>query len=75
MKKPLVAVVGNHDNSANKNFTNHFNTKSEGFDATMSTTPGSVYSFVYGDALFMAMNSENYSTAGYLDSTKSWMRA
>jgi flavodoxin len=74
MKKPLVAVVGNHDNSANKNFTNHFNTKSEGFDSTMSTTPGSVYSFVYGDALFMAINSENYNTPKYLDSLKTWMR-
>ncbi|MBK8808712.1 MAG: metallophosphoesterase [Bacteroidales bacterium] len=25
MNKPFAAVTGNHDKSANKNFTNHFN--------------------------------------------------
>jgi len=75
MNKPLVAVVGNHDNSVNKNFTNHFNSKYEDFDLTKSTSPGSVYSFVYGDALFMALGYENYATAGYLDDLTTWMRA
>jgi len=75
MKKPTAFIVGNHDKSANKNFTNHFNTESVAFDQTKSTTPGSVYSFVYGDALFMAMSHEDYSVAGYLDDLTAWMRA
>lgn len=73
-KKPLVAVVGNHDKSTNKNFTNHFNTESVAFDQAKSTTPGSIYSFVYGDALFMALSFEDYSVAGQLDSIANWMR-
>ncbi len=73
-KKPLVAVTGNHDKSVNKNFTNHFNTESVAFDQAKSTTPGSIYSFVYGDALFMALSYEDYSVAGQLDSIANWMR-
>jgi acid phosphatase type 7 len=75
MKKPTAFIIGNHDKSSNKNFTNHFNTESVAFDQTKSTTPGSVYSFVYGDALFMAMSHEDYSVAGYLDDLTAWMRA
>jgi UDP-2,3-diacylglucosamine pyrophosphatase LpxH len=74
LKKPLVAVTGNHDKSANKNFTNHFNTSCPSFDAN-STTPGSIYSFVYGDALFMALSYEDYSVAGRLTEIADWMRA
>ena len=72
--KPFVPVEGNHDKTINKNFTNHFNTKSVAFDSTMATTPGSVYSFVYGDALFIALSYEDYSVAGYLDSLSKWMK-
>ncbi len=75
LKKPTAYIIGNHDKSANKNFTNHFNTEAVAFDQSKSTTPGSVYSFVYGDALFMAMSYEDYSVAGYLDDLKAWMRA
>ncbi|MFZ4582656.1 MAG: metallophosphoesterase, partial [Paludibacter sp.] len=74
MKKPLAAVIGNHDQSSNKNFTNHFNTAGPAFDAT-STTPGSIYSYVYGDALFMALNYEDYGVAGRLTDIANWMRA
>jgi len=74
MKKPLVPVLGNHDISTNQNFTHHFNTDSIGFDYAMSSVPGSIYSFVYGDALFMGLNLENYNTPGYLDSISNWMR-
>ncbi len=72
---PFVPVTGNHDKSANKNFTNHFNTAVTAFDSAAATTPGSVYSFVYGNALFMAMSFEDYSVAGYLDPLKKWVRA
>jgi len=70
---PLAPVTGNHDKSANKNFSNHFNTNNPSFDKTMSTTPGSIYSFVYGDALFMALSYEDYGAAN-LDSVAKWMR-
>jgi len=75
LKKPFVPVTGNHDKTLNKNFTNHFNTESVAFDQAKSTTPGSNYSFVYGDALFMALSYEDYSVAGYLDDLTTWMRA
>lgn len=74
-KYPFAPVLGNHDVSANRNFTQHFNTPVTPFDSAISTTPGSVYSFVYGNALFLAMSYENYSTAGYLDSLRGWVRA
>ncbi len=73
-KKPLAAVTGNHDKSVNKNFTYHFNTENVAFDQVKSTTPGSIYSFVYGDALFMALSWEDYSVDGQLDSIANWMR-
>jgi 3',5'-cyclic AMP phosphodiesterase CpdA len=75
LKKPTAYIIGNHDKSANKNFTYHFNTESVPFDQAKSTTPGSVYSFVYGDALFMSMSYEDYSAPGYLDDLAAWMRA
>jgi len=71
----FAPIIGNHDKSANKNYTYHFNTPVVSFDSVMSTTPGSVYSFVYGDALFMALSYEDYGVAGYLDSLKNWMKA
>jgi len=75
LKKPTAYIIGNHDKSKNKNFSNHFNTESVAFDQSKSTTPGSVYSFVYGDALFMAMSHEDYSVSGYLNDLTTWMRA
>ena len=71
---PLAPVIGNHDKSPNKNFTSHFNTYSTGFDYDLSTSPGSVYSFVYGNALFLAMSFEDYDKPGYLESLAKWMR-
>lgn len=73
LRKPWVPVVGNHDISENRNFTHHFNTQGNGFDSAMSEVPGSIYSFVYGDALFMALNFESYSRT-YYDSIANWMR-
>ncbi len=75
MKFPLAPVQGNHDHSSNNTFGNHFNTDgSFDEDLNKSTTPGSVYSFVYDGVLFMALNSEDYGVSGYLDSMKVWMR-
>ncbi|MDP4270753.1 MAG: fibronectin type III domain-containing protein, partial [Bacteroidota bacterium] len=75
MKNPTAYIVGNHDKSVNKNFTRHFNTLSPAFDKAQSTVPGSIYSFVYGDALFMAISYEDYSVTNQLDSIAKWMRA
>jgi len=73
-QKPLAPIIGNHDFSTNKNFSYHFNTNNPSFDKKMATVPGSVYSFVYGDALFMALDYEDYNLTGYLDSLSVWMR-
>lgn len=73
MKNPTAYIIGNHDKSANKNFTNHFDTPTTPFDS-IQTTPGAVYSFVYGDALFMAMSYEDQGVPGYLDELAKWMR-
>ena len=71
---PLVAVIGNHDNTSNKNFSKHFNTTSPNFDKAWSSVPGSIYSFVYGDALFMAIQNEDYAKPLMMDSIKTWMQ-
>ena len=73
-QKPLAPIIGNHDFSPNKNFSFHFNTNNPSFDKKLATVPGSVYSFVYGDALFMALEYEDYNVPGYLDSLAMWMR-
>jgi len=74
LNKPFAPVIGNHDFSINRNFTHHFNTDSIGFDYSKSTVPGSIYSFVYGDALFMGFSFEDYNIPGQLDSIDNWMR-
>jgi len=74
LNKPLATVLGNHDLSPNKNFTHHFNTDSVGFDYAKSSVPGSFYSFVYGDALFLGINFMDVGVKGQLDSIKNWMR-
>ncbi|MEI6822593.1 MAG: YCF48-related protein, partial [Bacteroidota bacterium] len=84
MNNPMVIVQGNHaDDSTYHQFTNHFNTDSVTFDykyPTKAYCPGSTYSFVYGDALFMALNFSDYGVNNdythfkkYLDSTAVWM--
>ena len=71
---PFVPVLGNHDMSPNRNFTYHFNTAETGFDQQMSTSPGSVYSFEYGNALFLALSFEDYRRDGYLEALAKWIR-
>ncbi|MGO4791136.1 glycosyl hydrolase family 8 [Paenibacillus sp. 2KB_20] len=63
MKVPFVPVLGGHEVSdwdgdattPNNNFYNHFNLPRKVVDATHD---GSVYSFEYGDALYMVYNSQ-----------------
>lgn len=74
LHKPFAPVMGNHDYSINRNFTHHFNTAVNSFDCENSTVPGSIYSFIYGDALFMGFSFEDYNIPGTLDSIENWMR-
>ncbi|NMC40128.1 MAG: metallophosphoesterase [Bacteroidales bacterium] len=74
LKYPFTSVLGNHDKSPNRNFTNHFSTPFTPFDHQFSTSPGSIYSFVYGNTLFLALSFEDYSKEGYLESLAKWMR-
>ena len=72
--KPFAPVQGNHDVSSSKRFRSHFNTEAVGFDDLNASSPGSAYSYVYGDALFLALNFEDCYTSGYLESLARWMR-
>ncbi|WP_435745260.1 glycosyl hydrolase family 8 [Microbacterium sp. PMB16] len=63
---PYVPVLGGHEvedsgTLPNNNFYNHFNTPK---DSGTGAHDGSVYSFEYGNALFMQFNSQY---GGYLD--------
>ena len=63
---PIVPTDGNHDDSPNLNYTYHFNTdntfkqnyKKPQFD-------GIIYSFVYGDALFLVFSMQDYWRDAY----------
>ena len=59
-KYPFAPVMGNHDSGhPYRSFRKHLNTENQGFDLTWNPeSSGSNYSFVYGDALFLAINSE-----------------
>ena len=75
---PFAPVIGNHDNNAFPIFTNHFHTNSPDFDRnepSRAVTPGSTYSFVYGDALFFAINSEESNNKVYTDALIKWIRS
>jgi hypothetical protein len=74
---PLVPVQGNHDTSSNRNFFLHFNTDTtynERKDVVKTNMNGTVYSFVYNNALIMAINYEDWSKDGYFESLTKWMR-
>ncbi len=81
-KLPIVPVQGNHDTSnANSNWFHHFNTN-KSFNAAQSEAEaktameGTVYSFVYGDALFMILNWEDYGKGeSYFAAVEAWMKA
>ena len=79
-KIPFVPVLGNHDSSPSRNFRKHFNTESQTFESGWwdPDVSGSDYSFVYGDALFLALNSEEYNDDSWYekngDGLIPWMR-
>jgi len=76
---PIVPVQGNHDTSGNNNMFHHFNTD-KSFNALQTNNDaktameGTVYSFVYGDALFMVVNYEDYRKGEpYFAALEQWM--
>lgn len=74
---PIVPIQGNHDTSTNNNLSLHFNTDTTYNDiagAVPTAMDGTVYSFVYGDALFLVVNFEDWRKEGYLASLADWMR-
>ncbi|GHT62073.1 hypothetical protein AGMMS50239_14440 [Bacteroidia bacterium] len=80
-KLPIVPVQGNHDTSGNGNMFHHFNTD-KSFNAAQSEAAaktameGTVYSFVYGNALFMILNWEDYGKGEtYFSAVETWMKA
>ena len=67
MKMPIAPTDGNHDDSNNLNYTFHFNTDNE-FNVMITAKPqfeGIVYSFVYGDALFLVFSMQDFWREDY----------
>ena len=58
---PIVPTDGNHDDSPNLNYTYHFNTDNT-FNQTYKKPQfeGIIYSFVYGDVLFLVYSMQDY---------------
>lgn len=55
MNLPIMGAIGNHEGPYNNNFYHHFNYPN---DAIKNPLPkGSIYSFDYGDAHFMVLNT------------------
>ena len=67
MKMPFAPTDGNHDDSNNLNYTVHFNTDNE-FNIMITRKPqfeGIVYSFIYGDALFLVFSMQDFWREDY----------
>jgi len=77
---PVVPAQGNHDSSPFRNMFHHFNTdnsyNAQQTDDTAKTSMGGTnYSFVYGDALLMIINYEDYwKGEPYFAALEQWMR-
>ena len=74
---PIAPTDGNHDDSPNINYTYHFNTDNE-FNYTVTNKPqfeGIVYSFVYGDALFLVFSMQDFwrEDYSYIDRTSVYL--
>lgn len=73
----LVPTDGNHDDSPNINYTYHFNTDND-FNKTITDAPqfeGIIYSFVYGDALFLVYSMQDFwrEKHSYIDWTSVYL--
>ena len=77
MKMPFVPTDGNHDDSPNVNYTRHFNTDNE-FNYTITKETqfeGIVYSFVYGDVLFLVFSMQDFwrEPYDYVEKTSTYL--
>ena len=64
---PIAPTDGNHDDSPNYNYTYHFNTDNS-FNTDYTSKPqfeGIIYSFVYGDALFLVFSMQDFWRLSY----------
>ena len=70
---PIVPTDGNHDDSPNINYTLHFNTDNS-FKAITDKPQfeGIIYSFVYGDALFLVYSMQDFWRESYDEKTYTW---
>lgn len=60
-RMPIVPTDGNHDVSDNLNYTYHFNTDNSFKDTYHKPQfDGTIYSFVYGDVLFIVYSMQDY---------------
>ncbi len=84
---PIVPVQGNHDISPSSNWFHHFNTDksynaAQTVEAAKTNMEGTIYSFEYGDALFMVINFENIplpyeeseENTTYINAVADWLR-
>lgn len=60
---PLATTIGNHD-SLTVGYKNHFNT-ANAITGTDPTPAGNDYFFKYGDALFIVLNTNNYTISDH----------
>jgi 3',5'-cyclic AMP phosphodiesterase CpdA len=80
LRLPVAPAQGNHDTSPFGNMFHHFNTdnsynEQQTDDDARTAIGGTVYSFVYGDALFMVINYEDYRKGEpYFSALERWMR-
>ena len=77
MKMAIAPTDGNHDDSGNLNYTLHFNTDNE-FNYSITNKPqfeGIVYSFIYGDALFLVFSMQDFwrEDYSYADKTSTYL--
>ena len=61
---PVATVIGNHDSGSDA-YSQHFNVPNEDAVYETSTAAGGDYWFVYNNALFMVLNSNNMSVAAH----------
>lgn len=73
---PLAITKGNHDINEYNNYKFHFNTNNDFAEAYNADeiTPGTTYSYRWGNALFMVVNFIENSTPAYLTKVADWMR-
>ena len=80
MRLPVAPAQGNHDASPFSNWSHHFNTDKsfnaqQTDDKAKTAMDGTVYPFVYGDALFMVINFEDMAKGEpYFSALEQWMR-